>query len=78
MEGQPPFGHCSGYKDHDCNDWDSFANDDIFYLEVCIFSMVCKNSKHLFEIDVGEPFLCEVSQEGFDLIQRFLREGPDI
>eukprot|EP00966_Prymnesium_polylepis_P143306 3308235-Prymnesium_polylepis.1 len=35
MDGVPPFGHCSGYQTGPCNDWEGFANDDIFYLEVC-------------------------------------------
>lgn len=38
IDGYPPLGKCSGFTDGWCNDWDGFANDDIFYLELCLFS----------------------------------------
>jgi len=77
MDGVPPFGHCSGYTDAPCNDWEGFANDDIFYLEVCLFSMLCKNSDELFKLNVGERFICDFSEEGFSLLQQLLLEGPE-
>lgn len=77
MDGVPPFGHCSGYTNAPCNDWDGFANDDIFYLEVCLFSQVCFNSEQLFELDVGDRFICEFDADGFEALKRWLLEGPD-
>ena len=42
LDGYPPFGRCSGYTDSECSDTIGFANDDIFYLEVCLLSQVCE------------------------------------
>jgi len=78
MDGVPPFGHCSGYTNAPCNDWEGFANDDIFYLEVCLYSQVCSNSDELFRLEVGDKFVCEFSEEGFELLQQMLLEGPDV
>merc|ERR1711988_1717848 len=76
MDGVPPFGHCSGYQTGACNDWEGFANDDIFYLEVCLFSQVCKNSGRLFELDVGERWVCEFDVNGFNFLKKLLLAGP--
>jgi len=78
MDGWPPFGQCSGFTNSGCNTWDGFANDDIFYLEVCLFSQVCANSEQLFQIDVGERFVCDFSADGFEQLQAWLLDGPDM
>ena len=78
LDGIPPFGHCSGYTNAPCNDWEGFANDDIFYLEVCLFSQICENSDKLFEVDVGERFVCDFSPDGFEDLKSMLVEGPSI
>jgi len=76
MDGWPPFGHCSGFTDNFCDEFTGFANDDIFYLEVCLFSQICRNSDQLFEVDVGQPFVCDVSPNGFAALKRWLLEEP--
>ena len=40
LTGTPSFGECSGWSQTGYNiQWD-FANDDIYFLELCLFSMV--------------------------------------
>ena len=73
----PTFGHCSGYTNTWC-DWDhGFANADIFYLEVCLFSQVCSNADELFRVDTGSWFRCNFDRSGFDALREMLLEGPD-
>jgi hypothetical protein len=78
LDGYPPFGHCSGWTDAPCNDQIGFANDDIFYLEVCLFSQVCKNNAQMFQLEVGENFFCDLDVDGFNNLKRILLEGPGI
>ena len=78
LDGYPPFGHCSGWTDAPCNDQIGFANDDIFYLEVCLFSQVCKNNAAMFQLEVGENFFCDLDVDGFNNLKRILLEGPGI
>jgi len=78
MDGYPPFGRCSGYSEGGCNLETGFANDDIFYLELCLFSQVCANSDRMFELDVGERFVCDLDLDGFERLKQMLLEGPSI
>ena len=41
-DGHPPFGVCSGYTNAPCSRESGFANDDIYYLEICLFAMICR------------------------------------
>lgn len=34
--------------------------EDIFYLESCLLSFVCRDSEQLFRVDVGEAFYCDL------------------
>jgi len=76
LDGYPPFGHCSGYTDNFCSDTVGFANDDIFYLEVCLFSQVCSNAQQMFKLGVGDRFVCDFDRLGFEELKRQLLEGP--
>jgi len=79
MDGWPPFDQCHGYTDTGgCDRWTQFANDDIFPLEVCLFSQVCKNDDALFTLEAGEPFVCEIDVPGFRYLQSMLMAGPSI
>ena len=114
LDGYPPFGRCSGYTDSACSDTVGFANDDIFYLEVCLFSQVCKknelrfalfaadgagpsksiritrlwwcprsrwqvcsNAAEMFDLDVGDRWVCQLGHAGFDRLKGWLLEGAD-
>ena len=77
MDGWPPFDQCHGFTDTGgCNRWTQFANDDIYPLEVCLFSQVCKNDDELFSIEAGQPFVCEIDVPGFRYLQAMLMDGP--
>jgi len=77
LDGYPPFGRCSGYTSSACSDTVGFANDDIFYLEVCLFSQVCSNAAEMFDLDVGDRWVCQLGHAGFDRLKGWLLEGAD-
>ena len=74
MDGSPPFGVCSGFTDRACDvrRGIGFANDDIYYLEVCLYSQICANGDALFGVKAGEVFFCEFSESGFRRLQAVL------
>lgn len=82
MDGWPPFGRCSGYTNKRCDTVHGFANDDIYPLEVCLFSQVCENNGpspgELFGVGAGQPFVCQTSVPGFRNLQAWLLEGPSV
>ena len=70
------FGTCSGFSDAPCQmPWVGFANDDIYYLEVCLFSQVCSNREKLFELTPMDSFVCGLDSEGFRELQELLLAG---
>ena len=70
------FGTCSGYSDAPCQmPWVGFANDDIYYLEVCLFSQVCANREQLFALGNGQNFVCRVDEPAFRELQVWLIDG---
>jgi len=66
-----PLDKCGGYSPMGCGPG-SYSNDDIFYLEVCLFSKICSNNDELFRLKVGDPFHCRVSERGFRDLQALL------
>jgi hypothetical protein len=53
-----------------------YANDDIFFLESCLYSQVCTNGDELFALRVGEHWRCQFSEWGFRELQRVLLDEP--
>ena len=49
-----------------------YTNDDIFFLEVCLFNEMCSNTDALFNVRSGEDFVCEFSTAGFAQLQALL------
>jgi hypothetical protein len=47
-------------------------------LEVCLFSRVCRNAQTMFEINVGDRFICDFDPQGFEELKQMLLEGPSI
>ncbi|KAL1524157.1 hypothetical protein AB1Y20_019066 [Prymnesium parvum] len=76
LHGNPPFGCCSGWTDRMCSISTGFANDDIYYLEVCLYSQICSNRESLFTIDSLKEWRCDFDDEGFDRLVQLLRGGP--
>jgi hypothetical protein len=55
---------------------DGFATDDVYYLEVCLFSFLCSNREELFTIGTHDFFVCEFDDDKFDELQQLLLEPP--
>lgn len=45
-------------------------------IQVCLFNQICKNGDELFELDVGEFFVCDVDEDGFDELEKILMVPP--
>ena len=71
------FGECSGWTDKPCHmPWVGFANNDVYYLEVCLFSQVCQNREELFALtDSKTPFICQIDTMAFAQLRNWLIEG---
>ena len=50
-----------------------YAEDDIYYLEVCVLNEVCANSDEMWTIDVGVPWTCQLSDERYRGLQQVLQ-----
>jgi len=74
-DGDRSLGTCGGFAPRGCN-WDAYTNDDIFFLEVCLYSMICANADELFRIEQDEDWHCVVSPAGFRRLQRLLVGNP--
>ena len=66
--GGKPLGQCRGWRPGGWGDCGyGYATDDIFFLEVCIYSWICENSADLFRLRStctrsDELFRCAVSE----------------
>jgi len=69
--GRRPLGRCGGYHPNGCPPR-GYSNDDIFFMEVCAYSLVCANRNELFKLRAEQPFTCQVSQQGFRKLQALL------
>jgi hypothetical protein len=67
-EGARPIGSCTGYHPAGCGEV-GYASSDIFYLEVCVYSLMCRNRHELFELQVGETWQCEMEWHGFQRLR---------
>ena len=70
-------GTCSGWlPDYIHGRPYGYANDDIFFLESCLYSQVCRNGDELFALGAGEHWRCQFSKSGFRELQRVLLDEP--
>ena len=57
--------------------WEArYAVGDVFYLEVCMLSQVCKNAHELFTVGVGAYFECELEPGRVDELKAILLTQP--
>lgn len=74
-------GWCGGpmppqYRSEHCSQ--HWGNDDIFFLEMCVFHMVCRNAGELLamrspgqpQVAVGQPWRCDFSEELFEAMRQ--------
>lgn len=71
-----PLAGCHGWTPTRCRYARNcgYANDDIFYLEICIFNQICTNGDALFHLAAGDAFACEFNAGRFRELQRILLE----
>lgn len=76
-------GHCKGWlptalpdKQFPRAGYYGYANDDIYYLESCFFSMLCRNRDQLFKIRYAQDFVCDLDEGKFWEIAHLLLNSP--
>ena len=69
-------GNCNGWMPDNVNCQNGFATDDIYFLEVCLFSFVCTNNEELFTLSPRDFYVCEFDEAAFDELQELLIEPP--
>jgi len=77
LDPSRPFGQCSGWHPQQAPSGSSlfgYANDDIFYLEVCVLATICKNSDELFTMEANEMFVCDFTYEGLSELEELIRQ----
>ena len=74
--GSPKLGSCSGFHLGKCNAADNYANDDVYFLEVCIFNEICRNGAQMFRLAQYADFFCDLSFEALGRLRTLLLEGP--
>ena len=53
-----------------------YANDDVYFLELCIYSQVCRNGAQLFQLGQYEDFVCDYAPEKLEALRTLLVAGP--
>jgi len=71
-DGPHPFGKCSGFKPKGCDY--GYGTDDIYFLEICLYSFLCDNGADLFGLKVAAGFQCVLSQARFRLLRTLLMD----
>lgn len=71
-------GRCSGWRPSvRAKGVFGYTNDDIFYLEVCLFHQMCENGAELFRLpSTSRPFLCDFSPRRFAELGAILTSAP--
>ena len=78
VSGTKPLGQCHGWKPYKKPSTGyGYATDDIFFLETCLFNQVCTNGADLFNLQVGQAFVCDFSHARFKELQDLLLSAPD-
>jgi len=74
-----PLSRCSGFTTDGypkCRAEGGAATDDIYYMEVCVFSQICENGDQLFEVEEGQDFHCQMSESGVQRLRSMLTTEP--
>ena len=54
-----------------------FTNYDIFFLEVCTLDAICDNRDRIWELERGEEFHCDLSEDAFRSFQHKLLQPAE-
>ena len=74
-------GKCAGWRpDHPPEGGYGYANEDIFYLESCLFDQICDNGAEIFDdVDwLKTPFRCSFNATLFHELESILSEPADL
>ena len=71
FSGQQPIGSCQGYAPSGCGTR-GYASSDIFYMESCVYSLMCANRDEFWSLNAGEDFVCDMNWEGYSQFRDFL------
>jgi len=69
--GPHPLGSCNSWSPLGCNGY-GYASGDVYFLEVCIYEIICRNGLDLYEIAVGETFHCDLYDEGLNQLKNWI------
>ena len=69
--GEAPIGNCGGYSPAGCGD-NGYASSDIFYLESCVYSMMCRNRDEFWALEAEQDFVCDMEWEGYTRLRDWL------
>jgi hypothetical protein len=71
-EGRRPLGQCGGWRPPG-NATYGYANDDIYFLEVCLISFLCANGDDIFKLRSSDgEFLCNFSHQRLAELEEML------
>lgn len=66
--GPHPLGSCTGYHPAGCYD-KGYASSDIFYMESCVYSMICKNRDEFWALSNGQDWQCKMDWDGYQQLR---------
>ena len=55
---------------------DAYSTDDIYFLEVCMFSFICDNGAELFHLQPNDFYVCQFNGAKFDEFAELLLQPP--
>ena len=69
-----PLGECRGWVPdiRTASGVFGYTSDDVFYLQVCLFSQICSNGGEIFQLEAGEDWECAFSEERVEELQEIL------
>lgn len=71
MGDEKPLGACGGYMPAGCGK-KGYASSDIYYMEACIYDLVCANRESLWQLEAGEDWTCEMNWSGFTTFRNYV------
>ena len=69
--GSTPIGNCGGYSPAGCGN-QGYASSDIYYMEACVYSMMCKNRDEFWQLEAEQDFKCDMDWEGYSELRDYL------
>ena len=76
--GDKPIGNCGGYSPAGCGRR-GYASSDIFYMEACVYSMMCSNRDELWALQPEQQdFECDMDWDGFQRLRDAILSGGEV